>query len=78
MKTEDVVYCMVKIGTRLKDYLEEVGMSQAELARKSCLTPACISQIVNHQRRPSTEAIFRICESLDISSDWLLGLIEGD
>ncbi len=44
----------------LKAIREALGMTQAELAKKSGLTPAAISQIESGQRDPSLATILAI------------------
>lgn len=58
-------------ATRLR-----MGLSQAELASRSGLTPAAISQLENGQREPSFSTLVRLSEALETSPNDLMGAEE--
>ena len=62
---------MSDIGERIKQAREVLAISQAELARKTKLTPAAISQFESGEREPSYESLKRLASSLDVSMDYL-------
>jgi len=50
-----------------------VGITQAELARRSHLTPSAISQIENGSRFPTLPTLYKIADALNVSLDYLIG-----
>lgn len=53
-------------GRKLKDILDEKGISQAELSRMTGIEPSNISYIVNNDRNVREKTLARICEALKI------------
>lgn len=68
---------MKELGDRLKLALKSKGMNQSDLARATGITTSAISRYVNTSREPTATMMRKICESLGVSSDYLLG-IDGD
>lgn len=68
---------MKELGDRLKRALKLKGMSQSDLARATGITTSAISRYINTSREPTATMMRKICESLGVSSDYLLG-IDGD
>ena len=63
-----------KVGpSGLKEILKALGMSQNELAKRSGLTPAAISQIVKGQRDPALSSIVAILNVLPVTFERLIG-----
>lgn len=60
------------IGEKIKHVLEIKGLTQKDLAQKSHLTNATICRYINDSRMPNAENLKILCETLDISADWLL------
>lgn len=54
----------LQFGDRLKIHLDIFGISQVELAKNSGLTPAAVSQIINHKRDPSLSSVVAIIKGL--------------
>jgi len=52
---------------------EEKNLNQAQLAEKSGVTPAAISQIEKGSRTPTIPVLQRIASVLNVSIDYLLG-----
>ena len=52
---------------------EEKNLNQAQLAEKSGVTPAAISQIEKGTRTPTIPVLQRIASVLNVSIDYLLG-----
>ena len=50
------------IGRNLKFIMEALEINQSELAEKTGLTPAAISQIINGNRLPSLDSMVAILE----------------
>ena len=67
-------------GERLKDLLEERGMTQQELAHITNLSTGTISNLINGKDmgRAKASTLVTIAYYLDISVDWLLGLTQAN
>ena len=62
------------IGDRLKEYRKGLGMSQAELARKSSVSAAYVSELESGMgKRPSGEILLRLANALEVTIADLLG-----
>lgn len=67
-------YANKVLGERLNKALSSKGMKQIYLARITGLTAPTICAYVNGSRTPRADHIVVICNALDISADWLLGM----
>lgn len=63
-------------GDRLRERAAELGISNAEVARRSGLTERRYSNYVTGIREPDLATLVRIAESLQTTPDSLLGLGE--
>lgn len=54
------------IGSAIKDFRKDQGMSQKELSRLVGVTPSNISQIENNQVFPSIPALYKIADHLSV------------
>ena len=62
------------IGDRLKEYRKSLGMSQADLARKSSVSAAYVSELESGLgKRPSGEILLRLANALEVTIADLLG-----
>lgn len=62
------------LGTRLKRYRKEMGMSQADLARKADVSAPYVSELEGGLgRRPSGEILLKLANTLDVTIAELLG-----
>lgn len=62
------------IGDRLKEYRKSLGMSQADLARKSNVSAAYVSELESGLgKRPSGEILLRLANALEVTIADLLG-----
>jgi transcriptional regulator with XRE-family HTH domain len=59
-------------GYRLKEILSTLGMSQADLAYKTGLTAAAVSQIINGKREPSLSSIVAILQVIPVKFERLI------
>ena len=57
-----------------KKILDNQGMAQKELAEKAGVTELEISRYVHDERIPQTLILIDICDTLHVSSDYLLGI----
>lgn len=62
----------IKIGERIKEKQLEHGYKQKEIIEKTGISKAAISNYVNGNRIPDTEAALKLSIALDISIEWLL------
>ena len=58
---------------KLKYYREKLGLSQAELSKKICISQQSISAYEKGTREPDINTINIICDFFNITSDELLG-----
>jgi transcriptional regulator with XRE-family HTH domain len=64
------------IGERLKEYRKSLGMSQADLARKSSVSAAYVSELESGLgKRPSGEILLRLANALEVTIADLLGQV---
>jgi addiction module HigA family antidote len=57
-----------------EEFLEPIGISQAELARATGLSPACVSEVVNGKRAISAEVDLRLGRYFGLSEGYWLRL----
>lgn len=62
------------IGARLKSAREDLGFSQQVMADLLGITRAGYARYENETSEPGLLNLKKICEKLQISSDWLLGI----
>ena len=67
---------MEESALRLKQLLEETGMSQQELAEKSGVHKSKISKYIKGEYCPKAEAAQKIAAVFNVSPVWVMG-IEG-
>lgn len=67
---------MNKFKDRLNEVLKENGISQVTLARKIAMSQGVVNNYCTGKREPTLDVLIRICEALEISSDYLLGLTD--
>lgn len=56
----------------LRDIMQEVGITQSELADESGLSRATINRYLAKQRLPTLKALINICDVLDCDLDELI------
>lgn len=65
---------MCTLATRIQKKMDELGMTQADLARKTGLTTANVAYIVNGKTKdPRLSSVVVIAKALDMSLDELVG-----
>lgn len=62
------------VSGRLAYVIVRSGLSRSEIARRSGVSETAISRYVRGERMVSTHALVSLCEVLDVSADWILGL----
>ena len=68
---------METLGEKIKNILEEKGMSQRQLAIKMGISPSSLNQYVRGRKNVGLKVILNLCKTLDVSSDYLLGIETG-
>jgi len=64
----------MKFQERIVQELKGSGLSQKEIANKLHIDPANITNWKKGKGFPSIQVLFELCQLLDVSSDYLLGL----
>lgn len=65
----------VDIGSKIKIAMANNCINKYELALKTGLTVSALNHYISNQRTPKADAIIKICNVLNVSSDWLLGIV---
>ena len=60
------------IGRKIKLRLEQIGITQKELAIRADLTEAAISRYISGQRIPNLANAKRIADALYVGLEWLV------
>jgi len=64
------------VAKRLKELREEIGKSARQVAREIGVGESCIAQWERLHRTPTIDGIFRLAKHYNVSSDYLLGLVD--
>ncbi|MBE7085260.1 MAG: helix-turn-helix transcriptional regulator [Clostridiales bacterium] len=65
-------------GERVKRELKEQGKTQKDLARVLCVQTSTLCEWLNDHNEPPMQIIVNIAKTLDVSTDYLLGLKDYD
>ena len=61
---------------RLKAEIKESGITVKELAERVGVSPEMITQYYTTKKLPRLDTFERICRALDVSADYLLGIVD--
>ena len=61
-----------QLGSRLEQLIKELGLNQGEFARKLACSPAFISEIIRGKKKPGADFLANLCETFNVSLDWLV------
>ena len=64
----------MKFTKRFNELLKICGKTQVEIAKAINVTKQCVTDYKTGKSVPSIETLFLLCEYLEVSSDYLLGL----
>lgn len=67
-----------KFAERLTEILEEKEISKRECARKCNISAQSISDWTTGKIQPTAEMIYIVAKTLNVSADYLLGIIENE
>ncbi len=62
----------LEIGRRIREVRLRQNATQQQFSEEACITPNFLSEIENGKKGISCETLYNICESQQISSDYLL------
>lgn len=65
-----------EIKKRLREEIKSSGMTTVEIARKVGVSPEMITQYCTTKKLPRLDTFARLCQVLDVSADYLLGINE--
>lgn len=65
---------MEDFNKRLAEAIKESGKKQTVIAKEAGVSKQCISDFKAGKSYPSLQTLALLCRSLDVSSDYLLGL----
>ena len=66
------------IGARLREARIKAGLTQQQLADKAGVPVTTLSRYENGRIEPEVGTCARLCRTLHVSADWLLGLAEEE
>lgn len=61
---------------RFNEILKNSGKTQVEIAKAIRVSKQCVNDYKTGKSFPSIETLYLLCEFLDVSSDYLLGLTD--
>jgi len=59
--------------SRLRSLMEQKGLSSSELADQADLARSAMTQFFAGDRKPSADALVKLADTLDVSTDYILG-----
>lgn len=65
---------MKTFSERLKGTRADLGLSQKEVAESCGITASAYANYEQNLREPSLDVLAKICQALDVSADFLLGI----
>jgi transcriptional regulator with XRE-family HTH domain len=68
---------MRTLGEQLRNRAQELGLSDAEVARRAGLAPRRYGHYVTGHREPDLQTLVRICRTLNSTPNEMLGFTEG-
>lgn len=70
---------MLQIGKRLRKQREKMNMIREEFAEKAEISPQFLAEIENGKKGMSVNTMYKICQSFNLSADYLLfGLLSAE
>ncbi|WP_109074089.1 MULTISPECIES: helix-turn-helix transcriptional regulator [unclassified Azospirillum] len=69
--------CMASFGENMRKRAQDLGLSDAEVARRVEISPRRYSHYVNGERQPDYELLLKICGVLQTTPNQILGFDDG-
>lgn len=69
--------CMASFGENMRKRAQDLGLSDAEVARRVEISPRRYSHYVNGERQPDYELLLKICNVLQTTPNQILGFSDG-
>ena len=66
----------MKFTERFNEVLKISGKTQVEIAEAISVCKQCVSDYKTGKTYPSLETLYALCEYLDVTADYLLGLTD--
>lgn len=63
-----------KTALRIREAMNDMGMSQQELSEKSHIGKSSISHYVNGTHQPMNKSAYQIAKALNVNPAWIMGL----
>lgn len=63
-----------KTALRIREAMNDLGMTQQELADKSHIGKSSISHYVNGSNEPGNKSAYQLAKALKVNPAWLMGL----
>ena len=64
----------MKLSIRIRMLRHHLGLTQAEFGEKLGVGNELICKLETTNRNISTDSLYKICKTFNVSADWLLGL----
>ena len=64
----------MKLSIRIRMLRHHLGLTQAEFGEKLGVGNELICKLETTNRNISVDSLYKICETFNVSADWLLGL----
>ena len=80
LSSKNLLFCYnnsMKFQERFVEMLKISGKKQTEIAKAVNVSKQCISDYKTGKSIPSIETLYLLCEFLDVSADYLLGLSDN-
>lgn len=65
-------YPIEGLAERLEDIQIKSGLSQAEFARRACISRKTLRECMDGRSSPSVQSLAHICASYNVSADYML------
>lgn len=67
-----------ELGSKITEILKKRGMTQRGLAERIGVTEAVVSRYISGEREPKPDVLANIATALSTTSDYLLGIENGE
>ena len=76
MLCDNFIMRLHDIQLRLRECIKNSGIPQKEIAKAAGVSPQTVSKYMKNDIFPALDTFAKICEFLDVSSDYILGIRE--